>query len=340
MSQFNSPIRIHLTPQKTLFPQPGRLFSSSKNNGHGPFFGLSDRQSAAAALVQRFSGFRNSIFTRTLLVTLFLFLTLFFSLFFSESSFAYLRSDYLGGWPGLCEDGQCYDDGTPFSEPPVDSRRRILEHQLASPSCPTDLVFIYIDYPENTGSPALDRRLASAMDKRFAAAKRQALELTCNDFDGCLGQCLPVSIELRQYVHQSSPSYLSIFQVERFIGNFRRNRHIRGTVSYTFINYSLITGAPLTLKDIFLNPNRGVPQFWAKVNELLAASDNCSIDQMRVSGRRISKVHLTTNDLILNRGGATIALTAPKAGTCRSQALDIDLETMIELGARPALWRR
>ncbi|MDR2442081.1 MAG: hypothetical protein LBE31_00995 [Deltaproteobacteria bacterium] len=258
----------------------------------------------------------------------------------ASSASAYLRSEYLGGWPGLCEGQHCYDDGTPLSEPPPDSQRRILEHQLVSPTCVTDLVYITIDYPENTGSFALDQRLEAAMKKKFAAFKAKSMELTCNDFDGCQGRCLPVGFEIKNYVHQSSEKYLSIFQVERFIGNIRRNRQIRATVTYSFANYDLTTGAPLTLKDIFPNANQSVPKFWSKVDELLKAADNCPAKRLLISGRKITGVHLTPTDLILTRGGATIALTTPKAGTCRPQALDIDVKTMIELGARPALWGR
>jgi hypothetical protein len=253
---------------------------------------------------------------------------------------AYMRSEVLGGWPGICEDGQCYDDGTPLSDPPPESRRRLLQHQLSSPSCPTDLVYISLQYPEGTGSPALDKRLAVDMERRFAAYKRKALELTCNDFDGCLGYCLPVGMEIRHYVHQSSPGHLSIFEVERFIGNFRRNRHYRGTTSWSFANYSLATGKPLELKEIFPDPGQSVPKLWAKVDEALAASGNCPSSQMTVSGKRVSAKRLSPADLLLTRRGATVAVTAAKAGACQSQAVDLDVESMLEIGAAPSLWGR
>lgn len=253
---------------------------------------------------------------------------------------AYMRSAFLGGWPGLCEDGQCYDDGTPISDPPPESKRRLLQHQLASPSCPTDLVYVTVQYPENTGSPALDKRLSVAMEGKFRLFLKRAMELSCNDFDGCSGHCLPVGMEIRQYVHQSSPNHMSIFEVERFIGNFRRNRHYRGTMSFSFANYSLETGRPLILKDIFLKPVTAVPKFWAKVDDALKSSDNCPFKDLLVSGRRISGKHLEATDFILTKGGATLALTTPKAGSCRSQAIDLDVESMLEIGADPALWGR
>jgi hypothetical protein len=251
-----------------------------------------------------------------------------------------MRSEHLGGFPGLCEDGQCYDDGTPSSDPPPESKRRLLQHQLSSPSCPTDLVYISIQFPEGTGSPALDRKLAAAMERRFAAYKRKAMELSCNDFDGCSGHCLPVGMEIRAYVHQSSPSHLSIFEVERFIGNFRRNRHYRGTTSWTFANYSLPSGQALALKDLFPQPFSAVPKLWDKVDEVLSASGNCPASRMLVSGRRVSRQRLDPTDLLLSRGGATLALATPKAGGCRPQAVDLDVETMLEIGAAPALWGR
>ncbi|MDR2386168.1 MAG: hypothetical protein LBE80_01110 [Deltaproteobacteria bacterium] len=249
-----------------------------------------------------------------------------------------MTSQFLGGFPGLCEDDQCYDNGRPLSQPPPDLTRHILQHQLTSPTCPTDLIWISLEYPGNTGSPALDANLAKAMEGTFNDHKNRADSLSCNDFEGCLGHCLPVGFEIKQYVHQSSPEYLSIFRVERFLGNFRQNRHIRGTVNYVFENYSLISGEKLRLKDIFVKPNRAVPKFWAKVSQLIAKDSGCSLRNLRLKGRSISTGHLEPGDLILTRGGATIALTAQASSPCRSQALDLSVAEMLEIGAYPALW--
>jgi hypothetical protein len=216
-----------------------------------------------------------------------------------------------------------------------------LQHQLVSPSCPTDLVYVSIQYPENTGSPALDDRLAAEMGRRFSVMRRRAVELSCNDFDGCSGHCLPVGMEIRAYPHQSSPRHLSIFEVERFIGNFRRDRHHRGTVKWTFANYDLATGRPLALRDILPKANSAVPRFWAEVDSILKASGNCPVKELLVAGRRVTGQRLDPTDLILTKGGATVALSAPKAGgACRSQAVDLDVATMLEIGADPVLWGR
>jgi hypothetical protein len=251
---------------------------------------------------------------------------------------AYMKSDYLGGFPGLCEDDQCYDNGVPNSDPPPEITRNILQHQLTSPTCATDLVWISLEYPGNTGSPALDARMAKAMDSLFKNYQNRAEALLCNDFEGCLGHCLPVGYEIKQYVHQSGPDYLSVFRVDRFLGNFRQNRHVRGTIAYKFENYSLKTGAPLRLKDIFANPNTAVPKFWAKVGELVSKEPGCALKSLRVNGRSISSRHLEPGDLILTRGGATVALTARANDPCRSQALDLTVPDLIEIGAFPALW--
>ncbi|MDR1677659.1 MAG: hypothetical protein LBS44_04620 [Deltaproteobacteria bacterium] len=249
-----------------------------------------------------------------------------------------MTSQYLGGFPGLCEDDQCYDDGLPLNEPPPELSRHILQHQLTSPSCPTDLIWITLEYPGKTGNASLDARMAQNMEKVFKSYQKQAANLACNDFDGCLGHCLPVGFEIKQYVHQSSPDYLSIFRVERFMGNFRRNRHIRGETVYKFENYTLLTGVQLRLKDIFVNPNKAVPLFWKKVGELVSKENSCTLKNLKINGRSISGQHLEPNDLILTRGGATVALTGKASGPCRSQAVDLAIKEMIEIGAYPAIW--
>jgi hypothetical protein len=131
-----------------------------------------------------------------------------------------------------------------------------------------------------------------------------------------------------------------LFEVERFIGNFRRNRHYRGQVAWSFANYSLKTGRLLALKDLFPKAALSVPKLWAKVDEMLAASGNCPSSKLLLSGRRISGQSLGAKDLILTKGGATIALTTPQPGACKSQALDLSVETMLEIGADPVLWGR
>jgi hypothetical protein len=249
-----------------------------------------------------------------------------------------MTSKYLGGFPGMCEGNQCYDDGAPISDPPSHVARNILQHQLTSPGCPTDYVWISLEYPSQTGSDALDSRLAKSMDNTFKGYKKKAENLACNDFEGCQGLCLPVGYEIKQYVHQSGSGYLSVFRVERFTGNFRQNRQIRGTVAYKFENYALQTGTLLRLKDIFINPNAAVPLFWAKIEELIAPNKACALKSLKVNGRNISAKRLEPNDMILTREGATVALTGQAPGPCPSQAVDLSAKEMIEIGAYPALW--
>jgi hypothetical protein len=266
-------------------------------------------------------------------LTLFLFLAL-----FSQPLAAYMSSTYLGGFPGLCEDDQCYDNGVPINDPPPHLTRHILQHHLTSPTCATDLIWITLEYPGNTGSPDLDANLAKSMDTLFKNYKNRSDTLLCNDFAGCLGHCLPVGFEIKHYAHQSGPNYLSIFRVDRFFGNFRQDKHMRGTISYKFENYSLISGAPLRLKDIFINPNQAVPLFWAKVDELISTDKNCALKNLQISARGISRQRLDPTDLILTKGGATIVLTAKASAPCVSRALDISISDMVLIGAYPALW--
>jgi hypothetical protein len=253
-------------------------------------------------------------------------------------AFAWISSEWLGGWPGVCEDSSCVDDGTPLAASPPDIRRNIIEHQLKSPICPTDLVFISIEYPENTGNPDLDVRLADAASERFAEARKLALKLSCNDLlDGCGGLCLPVGVESRYYLHQSAPWTLSIFRVDRFIGNFRRGRHERGTVDYTFENYSLLTGKPLTIKEMFPDPPASARLFWARADEVLSSRGACPSARYRVNGRAAGR-DLRPGDFLLNGRGATLALYTGTDKKCLPQALDLPKEELTAMGASPELW--
>jgi hypothetical protein len=255
-----------------------------------------------------------------------------------SDAMGWISSEWLGGWPGICEDSDCFDDGTPISEPPPDIRRNILEHQLDSRICPTDLFFITVEYPENTGSLGLDVLLAEEAAGRFRKARELSLKLACNDaIDGCGGMCMPVGVESRHHLHQSAPWTLSSFRVDRFIGNFRRNRHERGTVAYSFNNYSLATGKPLAVKDIFPEPAKAARLFWARADEVLASRGACPSGRYRVAGRPAGR-DLRPGDILLSRRGATLALYTGSDKRCVPQALDLPREEMIALGASPALW--
>jgi hypothetical protein len=262
----------------------------------------------------------------------------FLSLAAPSPAAAWISSEWLGGWPGICEDSACHDDGTPLTDPPPDVRRNILEHQLASPICPTDLVFVTVEYPGNTGSEALDALFAEDATARFRLAMKRALRLSCNDLiEGCGGVCLPAGLESRYYLHQPSPWTLSVFRVDRFIGNFRRGRHERGTVEYSFENYSLASGRDLELKEIFPDPADSAPRFWARTDEILKARGVCPSARYRVAGRPAGK-GLRPGDVLLSRNGATLALYTGADKSCVPQALDIPRREMIALGASPHLW--
>jgi hypothetical protein len=251
----------------------------------------------------------------------------------------WISSEWLGGWPGVCEGSTCTDDGKPLSEAPPYIRRNILEHQLASPACPSDLIFISLEYPENTGSPALDAELAEEAARRFREARTRALKLSCNDLlEGCGGLCLPVSMESRFYIHKSASWTLSIFRVDRFIGNFRRNRHEPGTVAYSFENYSLVTGKRLAAKDIFPEPGRAARAFWAEADGMLADRGACLSGRYRLPGNRPAGRDLRPGDILLSRQGATLALYAGRDRKCLPLALDLPREVMTALGAARALW--
>jgi hypothetical protein len=277
---------------------------------------------------------------RTLSLALSLLLPLGLLLFGPGELYSYLKSDYIGGFPGICEDGVCMDNGIPTSFPPPDIRRNILEHQLKSPVCPTDLIYITLEYPENTGSPELDAYLSTAMARKFKEARDRALSMSCNDFlDGCAGGCYPVGIESRYYLHKSAPWTLSIFQVEKFIGNFRKNSHARGTVEYQFLNFNLKTGKQLLLREIFPDPKKSVPLFWKYLNNVLKEKGApCAAQSLSLASKRLGGGELKPEDILLSKNGATIALFTQNPSKCQSEVVDIPRQDLIGMGAEPDLW--
>ncbi|MDR1870475.1 MAG: hypothetical protein LBS60_00875 [Deltaproteobacteria bacterium] len=258
--------------------------------------------------------------------------------FLFGQAYGQMSSAFIGGWPGVCENNACHDDGQPLSDPPASTRERVLEHQLVSPTCPTDLIYLVFKHPTNTGGPPLDQRLAKEMAARFAEAQKWAQTQICADFFGCDGECLPVGLEIKHYAHQSGPGYLSIFRVERLNGNKRQGYRLKGSTRYSFHNYRLADGGDLTLEEIFPEPAKSLPLFWAKVEKSLLARQKCPLTSYSINDHRVKTTVLAPNDLILSRLGATIALTG--RSPCQSQAVDIATPEMLAIGANPALWGR
>ncbi|MDR1578388.1 MAG: hypothetical protein LBT86_09240 [Deltaproteobacteria bacterium] len=257
---------------------------------------------------------------------------------FSGQAQGQIRSAFLGGWPGVCENDTCYDDGQPLSDPPLSIHERVLEHQLVSPTCPTDLIYIVIKYPANSGGVLLDTRVSNEMTARFEQAKKWALSLVCNDFFGCEEECLPVGLEIRHYVHQSAPGFLSLFRVERINGNQRQKARLKGTVRASFHNYRLSDGSDLSLADIFVDPKKSIPLFWDKVKKSLATKGDCPIAKYTVNKRSVKTDVLKPDDLLLSQGGATVVLDTTYP--CRPRAVDLAFPEMIDIGAKPELWGR
>jgi hypothetical protein len=176
------------------------------------------------------------------------------------------------------------------------------------------------------------------MSARFDQALKWAASLACADFFGCGGECLPVGLEIKHHLHQSGPGYLSAFRVERLNGNYRQGSRLKGSARYSFHNYRLSDGADLPIEEIFPDPKKSAPLFWAKVAKSLKTVGNCDLSAFKVNGRRVKAEAILPNDLLLSRGGATVALEAQ--APCRPQAVDLAASEMIGLGANPALWGR
>jgi hypothetical protein len=248
-------------------------------------------------------------------------------------------SEFLGVLPEPCQPEYCPPDN-PFSDPPSRLRLVRLSHELSSPACVTDRIFIHYEYPEGTGSPALDSYLKNQVTRKFDSAKAKALKMSCNDFfDGCGGFCLPVSFELSFFFQRSSERLLSILQVERFTGNTRRGRHLNSTVSYHFTNYDLSTGSELKLTDVYADPKKSLPLLWGKAEEILKTmGDACPLDKYLIGGKKAGG-KLGKNDFLLSRRGMSILLTNAKAGAgCVSLVLDIPVEVLLETGINPELF--
>ena len=127
--------------------------------------------------------------------------------------------------------------------------------------------------------------------------------------------------------------------MEKFIGNFRKRSHARGTVEYSFLNFSLRTGKLLTIREIFPDPAYSAPRFWKYADgKLREKGSPCPSSGLILPSKRPGGGEIRPEDLLLSRLGATTALWTKDPSKCQSMALDIPMEDMLALGADPGLW--
>jgi hypothetical protein len=257
-----------------------------------------------------------------------------------HKAFAAPISQYLGAFPGTCQAGSCPQGEEPASLPPPSLSIARLSHELSSPACLTDRIYIHQEYPTETGSLALDALFESDAKKAFEDAKAKALRMSCNDFlGGCEGYCLPIAFETRLYFQQSSPSYLSVFRVDRFTGNIRKGKSMGSTVDYSFRNYDLATGRELAAAELFPDPKASLPQFWFHVSSVLERREgSCPLGRLRLNGRA-PRGALRDRDYLLSSQGLTILLQGdgrPKG--CQPQAVDVPKDALLGMGADPKVF--
>jgi hypothetical protein len=250
------------------------------------------------------------------------------------------RSEFWGEFPEPCKQESC-DGGEPESEPPAGLTLGRLTHELSSPACLTDRIFIHHEYPQDTGSEYLDALWGSQALKGFEAAKAKALGMSCNDFlSGCEGQCLPIGFEIRLYFQSSAPGFLSILEAERFTGNTRRGRTLNSTVRFRFSNYELATGRDLSPGELFPGKGFSPKPLWGAAEAILERREGaCPLARLAVQGRPAGR-DLKRGDFLLSPKGLTILLTPARANGkgCQATALDIPKETVLGLGADPRIF--
>jgi hypothetical protein len=225
---------------------------------------------------------------------------------------------------------------------------RRFSHRSAGPECPQNILSLDFFYPQGFGRPGIDEAVAEIITAQFEERRGGGGEDFFCDPENCgLASCGPWPVEKTFAVYVPSPRFVSIlFTEESYTGG------AHGNLDYEALNYDLDNDRPMTLTDLFPQPKKSVPKYWAKVYaewcrtretsfpRHFKAEEMCGETVQPPEEFREAGDLEDLGRLIFTSLGATLLLGPYESGSFASgsQALDLPKETLLEMGANPAIW--
>ena len=222
-----------------------------------------------------------------------------------------------------------------------------LSYEATGPDCPQNVVALDFYYPQGFGRPEADRAIETRIKAEFEA-RRSGLPFCDRDLCDTGLSCGRWPVEKTFAVFSPSPRYVSVLFTE---DSYTGGAH--GNLEFDVVNFDLKTGRPLALTDLFPKPEQAGPRYWrhiyaewCRTRDLpfpLHAVGPCRPGEAPPEPPADLQVATSLEDLgrlIFTSLGATLLFEPYEAGSYAegSIALDLPRETLLEMGANPALW--
>lgn len=225
-----------------------------------------------------------------------------------------------------------------------------LERQLIAPKCPTNYQnFVYF-YPQGFGNLVLDGEIERLVTERFnreIEERRQA---------GFCGQSLCGSASCGLWgttrtfeIHRPSANYVSALFVD-----FSETGGAQPDTVYDGVTYSLLTGRPMTLMELFPQPQESVRKYWDMVYTRWCDNAGYKFPLHYQNSEPCGQPDSMTNPntftwasglgdlgrLLFTPHGLSLLLGPYESGSkaTGTVAMDFTKEEMMAIGAAPSVW--
>jgi hypothetical protein len=229
---------------------------------------------------------------------------------------------------------------------------RHLGHRAIGPECPQNVFKLDFFYPQGFGRPKIDEAVAAAVTAEFKERLPEGRDEFFCDREYCgSASCGLWPVEKTFAVHTPSPGFISIlFTEESYTGG------AHGNLDFNVMNFNLENDRPMTLADLFPQPEKSVPAYWGQVYSEWCRTRGVNFPlhfKTDTEGKcRPGEVLKPPDEfqeagnledlgrLIFTAQGVTLLLGPYESGSYASgsQALDLPKEMLLEIGANPALW--
>lgn len=227
---------------------------------------------------------------------------------------------------------------------------RHLSHRAGGPECPRNVLTLDFFYPQGFGRPGIDEALAGSITTEFEERRDSGGDQFFCDRELCgSASCGLWPVEKTFAVYVPSARFVSVLFTE---DSYTGGAH--GNLDFQVFNFDLENDRPMTLNDLFPGPEESVPAYWGRVYAEWCRLRGVNFPLHFKSEEKCRpEAALQTPDefqeigdledlgrLIFTPLGATILLGPYESGSYASgsQALDLPKETLLEIGANPALW--
>jgi len=227
-----------------------------------------------------------------------------------------------------------------------------LEHTEKSPDCPDNYLRFTLYYPQGLGHPEVDRLVEKAVTERFEEDLATMRDNGFCDRDSCGALSCGAWEDNQAFaVYSPSPGYVSVFLNEN---SFTGGAH--GNINYHSLNFNLQSGKPLTLTDLFPEPERSVPLYWTYIYKSWCLHSEykfplhsqdfqpCGVEDGSEGGDSYPNAEEIEDlgRLIFTPAGLSLILEPYESGSYASgtAVVDIPLEELVKMGASLSIWGR